>query len=722
MEKVIKKSIKINETELSLEVGRVAGQANGAVMVRMGDTVVLVTVTSGGVKEGLDYFPMTVDYVERLYAGGRIKGSRWVKREGRPSDEAILTGRLVDRCLRPLFPDGYRNEVQVVVTELSVDGENDLKLLGVVGASAALAISDILWEGPVGAVRVGMKDGTFFINPTETELGFSDLDLVMATTKDAIIMIESEAKEVSEDRLLAAVRFGQQEAGKVIGLIEELVAAVGKKKETVELALPGSGLLDKADKEYGERLDEVIKKDEAEMREELAAIKAEMAASGDEEMKQKGGLALEKLFKKHYRKLLLSGKRADGRGYEEIRPISCEVGVLPRAHGSAIFTRGMTQALTVTTLGSPAMEQLIETAEGEESKRYIHHYSMPPYASGEAGRIGSPSRREIGHGALAERAMMPVIPNEDRFPYTIRVVSEIMSSNGSTSMASVCGSTLSLMDAGVPIVRPVSGIAMGLVMGEKGKFVVLSDIAGQEDFNGDMDFKVAGTSEGVTALQLDVKTRFLTSEILETALGQVKRGKGEILEKMLAVLPESRGKVSTFAPKVEIVKVDTEKIGEIIGPGGKMIRRLIAETGATIDVEDDGTVSICGVSEEGVAMAKARVEGLVKEVQPGEVYKGVVKRIQPFGAFVEILPGKEGLVHVSDMQEGFTQDPRDVVGEGQEVEVKVKEIDNMRRINLTMVMEQREGGERREERRQKRSRPPFASGGRGSKFNPRRRF
>ncbi|MBI2103595.1 polyribonucleotide nucleotidyltransferase [Candidatus Woesebacteria bacterium] len=687
--KKVEKSIELGGRKLTLKTGVLAEQATGAVLASYGETVVLATVVAAPLKMDLGYFPLTVDYQERLYAGGRIKGSRWVKREGRPTDDEILTSRLIDRSIRPLFPENYKKEVQVIITVLSVDIENDPGVLAGVATSAALAVSSIAWKGPIAIVRVGYKDGAYFTNPQDSEMAFSEMDLVVSATKDAVIMIEAGAKEVSEDVILGGVEYAQKESEKVLELINGLVKAVGTKKELLADVGHDPELEKKAKELAGERVKELV-----------AATSFKESGSGELDQIKKAihgelpdkdftliSSTVEKMFKKTVREMILSGKRPDGRAYTEIRPLSAQVGVLPRTHGSAIFQRGQTQVLTVATLGAPSLGQLIETAEGEEEKRYIHHYSFPPYSTGEAGKVGSPSRREIGHGALAERALEPVVPTEDVFPYTIRLVSEVMSSNGSTSMASTCGSTLSLMDAGVPLTAPVSGIAMGLIIESEKKYAILSDIMGLEDFNGDMDFKVAGTSKGITALQLDVKTLSLTPKLLKEALAQAKKGRSEIMKVITKAIGEPRAKVSTFAPKIKVVKIPVEKIGEVIGPGGRIIKKIIAETGAQVEVEDDGSVNVSGPTEEILNAGVERIEALTKEVVAGEIYDGVVKRIQPFGAFVEILPGKDGLVHVSDMGEEFVQNPEDVVSIDQQVKVRVKEIDNLGRINLSMNMD-----------------------------------
>jgi polyribonucleotide nucleotidyltransferase len=712
--KIISKSVEIGGKTLTLEVGRFAEQATSAVMARLGDTMVLATVMASKPREDLDYFPLQVEYVERLYAGGRIKGSRWVKREGRPTDEATLTARLIDRSIRPLFPDGYKNELQIIITVLSVDAENDADIPAICAASAALAISDIPWDGPVGAVRLGLVpkngDDALITNPSYQDLEYSNLDLVISATKKAVIMLEGGAKEVPEDTILKAIEQAHKESQKVIGLIEDLAKEVGTKKKPFAVKAVDATLVKNIEKELGKKTEEMVtamgaKEAIGGMLEEIHQALMEKYSDQKKETIVK---IVDKLLKKALRdQIMQKGKRPDGRKPEEIRPITAEVGILPRTHGSAMFKRGTTQALTVTTLGNHSMEQLIENMEGEESKRYIHHYYMPPFSVGETGRVGSPSRREIGHGALAERALEAVVPEPEVFPYTIRVVSEIMSSNGSTSMASVCGSTLSLMDAGVPITSPVSGIAMGMIS-DGAKEVILSDIIGQEDFNGDMDFKVAGTKQGITAIQMDVKTTDLSIKTIEKILKQAQVGRFFILEKMLSVLAKSRTAVSKFAPKIEVVHIPVEKIGEVIGPGGKIIKKIIAETGAIVDVEDDGSVSISSTDNEAVQKAVEWVKNLVREVKAGEVFEGTVKRIQPFGAFVEVLPGKEGLVHVSRMSTEYVNDPNEVVTLGQKVTVRVTEIDDQHRINLSMILDAKDEkplpernnfGERRFDRR-----------------------
>jgi polyribonucleotide nucleotidyltransferase len=687
--KKIEKSIDLGGKKLSLSTGDIAEQANFAVMASYGETVVLATVVASEMREDLGYFPLSVEYQERLYAGGRIKGSRWVKREGRPSDDDVLTARLIDRSIRPLFPKNYKKDVQVIITVLSVDLENTPDMVAGVAVSAALTASDIPWNGPISILKIGLKDGSYSVNPVVSELDLSEMELVVSTTKDAIVMVEAGAKEVPEKDILGGLEFAQKEGKKLISFIEDFAKETGKDKEKLDTGKANPAIEKKVKELADEKMDDLIK----DMSTHKAGygdydqVKEAVVDSFNEEERKEGKEVFDNLFSDKLRKLILSGKRPDGRKPDQIRELSAKTGILPRTHGSALFNRGQTQALTITTLGAPSLEQLIESAEGEEAKRYIHHYSMPPYSLGETGRVGYPSRREIGHGALAERALLPVIPSEETFPYTIRVVTEILSSNGSTSMAATCGSTLSLMDAGVPIKAPVAGIAMGLVIENDKKFVILTDIVGLEDGNGDMDFKVAGTKDGITALQLDVKTLKLTPTILKEALAQAKEAREKILGVMNKALPEPRKKTSMYAPKIKVIKVPQDKIGEVIGPGGKMIRKIIAETDSQVDVEDDGTVNISSTTEEGLNSAIAMIEGLTKEAQPGEIYDGEVKRIQPFGAFVEILPGKDGLVHVSDMSENFVKDPNEVVSIGDKVKVRVKEIDDLGRINLSMLLD-----------------------------------
>jgi len=687
---------------LTLEVGYLAPQATSAVLARLGDTMVLATVVAGNVRSDINYFPLSVDYIERLYAGGKIKGSRWVKREGRPSDEAILTGRLIDRSIRPLFPKEYKNDVQVAITVLSVDGEHEPDILSMIAVSAALSISPIPWKGPIGAIRMGLlKDNgnhEFILNPVTSEGAISHLDLIVSQTAEKTVMIEAGANQVSEEIMTEAIKRAHEETKKVIAFINELVEKVGMKKIVVTPNNKAREVVALLEKTYKKEI-LIIAKNRAdcetghEEQDNLINTIFEEEKNTNQELDKKViAEAVEKIMFKYIRKdVVEKGKRIDGRKIDEIRALSAEVSVLPRTHGSAIFQRGLTQALTVATLGSPRLEQIIESAEGEETKRYIHHYSMPPYSVGETGRIGFLSRREIGHGALAERALIPVIPSKKIFPYTIRVVSEITSSNGSTSMASTCGSTLALMDAGVPIESPVGGISIGM-MSDGDKYVLLTDIIGLEDFSGDMDFKVAGTEKGITAIQLDVKVPGITLKQISETFARAHTARLLVLKKILSVMPQYRQQVSEHAPKIEQIQVPVDKIGEIIGPGGKNIRLIIAQTGANVDVEDDGIVTVSGISEEAVKKGAEWIKGIIREVTPGEEFEGTVKRILPFGAFVEYLPSKEGMVHVSKMGRGFVKNPEDVVAIGQQVKVRVLEIDQQGRVNLTLVLDENAGG------------------------------
>jgi polyribonucleotide nucleotidyltransferase len=688
--KKIEKTIDIGGRKLTISSGHIANQATGAVMASYGETVVIATVVAAPMKNDLGYFPLSVEYQVRLYAGGRIKGSRWVKREGRPSDDDILTARLIDRSIRPLFPKSYKKEVQVIITVLSVDLENTPDIPAALAVSAALASSSIPWMGPVGATKVGLADGRYIANPKEEELTSSEMDLVVSSTKDAVVMIEAGANEVEEKDVLGGVDFALKENKKIVKFVEDFAKEVGNKKEKLPVVKTSSSIekkIKKLTKDEIPSLVERLAKNEASRADENE-LKSAVADNFDETDERREAIKVfEKLLQDEVRSRILSKKRPDGRKLDKIRKLDAQVGILPRTHGTGLFQRGQTQALTVATLGAPSLEQLIESAEGEESKRYIHHYSFPPYSVGETGRVGAPARREIGHGALAERALLPVIPSEEEFPYTIRMVSEILSSNGSTSMAATCGSTLALMDAGVPIKAPIAGIAMGLVVESKNKYVVLTDITGIEDGNGDMDFKVAGSEKGITSLQLDVKTLDLTHSILEDVLRQARQARLEILKAIKKAIAKPRSTVSKYAPKIKLIKIDIDKIGDVIGPGGRTVKKIIAETGAQIDIEDDGAVSITGMTDEEVKSAVSQIELLTREAKAGEIYEGEVKRIQSFGAFVEILPGKDGMVHVSDMSADFVKDPSDVVKIGDKVKVKVKEIDDLGRVNLTMLLD-----------------------------------
>ena len=712
---------KLGDKLLKLETGILAGQANASVLATYGETVVLVTVVASKPREDIDWFPLGVEYQEKLYAGGIIKGSRWVKREGRPTDDAILTARLIDRSIRPIFPDGFKNEIQVIPTVLSVDNENDADIPSIIAASAALSISNIPFSGPIGAVRVGLlnKDSKpeFVINPTYEQLQVSSLDLVVSGLKDAIVMVEAGANEVDESQILKSFDLAQKAITTITQEIEKFAKVCGQKKFDYEPQVLDKDLKAKVKKDASKEIDSFISSIASLSRPDLSEI-VDALFEKYEQKYSKANIkkALDTLVKESIRERTINKKvRLDGRKPADIRSISGSVNILPRTHGSALFNRGATQALTITTLGSPSLEQLIESMEGETTKRYIHHYHMPPYTVGETGRVGWPSRREIGHGALAERAIIPMIPSEDDFPYTIRVVSEIMSSNGSTSMASVCGSSLSLMDAGVPLKKPVSGIAMGLMTDGK-THVILSDILGQEDFTGDMDFKIAGTKDGITAMQMDVKIKGIPADVLTKALEQAKKGRLSIMDSMLKALPAPRKKLSTHAPRIKTTSIPPEKIGELIGPGGKVIKKLMADTETDISVNDDGKVYISGVTDEGMSKALKWIEGLAHEVQVGEEYDGTVMRLMNFGAFVEILPSKEGLVHVSKMSTEFVKDPKEVVKEGDKVHVRVHEIDDLGRINLTMLTPEQEEAARNNQRQNRGPRND------NHKFRPRRQF
>ncbi|OGC54588.1 polyribonucleotide nucleotidyltransferase [candidate division WWE3 bacterium RIFCSPHIGHO2_01_FULL_48_15] len=720
--KIIKKEIQLGGRSLSLEYGELAAQANGAVLARYGETVVLATATSAKPRVEADFLPLTVDYIERLYAGGRIKGSRFVKREGRPSDEAILAGRIIDRTIRPLFPKDFRDEVQIVLTVLSVDLENDPVILGLVGAAAALACSDIPWAGPAAAVRVGRKseEGSspknFFLNPTDPELVFSDLDLIVSAAAKEVLMVEGGAQEITEEDLLEAIEFGQAGTAPIIKLINDLADEVGVKKKEFEVDEQIKHLREDLSEFALAPLKKIVEEtaSKEEFKEKLETLSEEVFKKyeGTYQKSQMAG-AMGELTKKAVRELVIvDGKRVDGRKLDEVRPLYIRAGVLPRTHGSAIFQRGETQVLTIATLGSTSLEQLIEGPAGEETKRYIHHYNFPPFSTGEVGRMGSPGRREIGHSALAERALERMIPPEEKFPYTILLVSEVLSSNGSTSMASTCGSSLALMDAGVPIKAPVSGVAMGLFTDGK-TFRVLTDIAGIEDQCGDMDFKIAGTEKGVTAVQMDMKVEGLPHKVMEEALEHARRARLHIMEEMLKVIGKPREKLSKYAPKVVFLKIPVEKIGEVIGPGGKMIKAITEKTETMMDVGDDGTINISGQDEAKVNEAKKIVEDLTREITVGEIFDGTVKRVTDFGAFVEILPGKDGLVHVSELAPGYVERVSDVVAVDDKFKVKVIGVDDQGRIKLSKKALEPGGDEVRTRR------PDFGSGEHRPRFQSR---
>ncbi|QBD80321.1 polyribonucleotide nucleotidyltransferase [Ktedonosporobacter rubrisoli] len=676
---------------MSIETGRVAEQSSGAVLVRYGDTVLLATVVgSDEPREGIDFFPLTVDVEERMYAAGKIPGG-FIKREGRATEHAILACRLADRPLRPLFPKGYRNDVQIIITVLSVDQENDPDIMGIVGASAALSISDIPFAGPVGAVRVGYIDDQLVINPLESQMSRSKLDLAIAGTADAVMMVEAGAKELPESMMLEAVRFGHEHLQETIKMQEKLMQAVNIAKRPFEPPMVDEELQSKVAAFVLPRFEAAVNNpNKAARSTALSLVQDELIAALGEEYPERLKDIItfyEKELKSYVRNNILDhGARPDGRDLRTIRPISCEAGLLPRTHGSALFTRGQTQVLSVVTLGSPGEEQVLDGLGLGESKRFMHHYNFPPYSTGESKPLRGPGRREIGHGALAERAVAAVIPSHAEFPYTIRAVSDVLSSNGSTSMGSVCGTTLALMDAGVPIHAPVAGVAMGLITGEgerAGKWAVLSDIQGIEDALGDMDFKVAGTADGVTALQMDIKVKGITYEIMEKALEQAHEGRMFIMEKMLDAIDAPREELSEFAPRIQTLKINPDKIGAVIGPGGKMIRKIQEESGAKIDIEDDGSVNISATSGEAMQQAIDAVRALTEEVEVGRIYTGTVRRLVDFGAFVEILPGKEGLVRTSQLADYQVMRPEDVVSIGDEITVMVIEVDAQGRINLS---------------------------------------
>ncbi len=687
--------------ELTIETGKLAFMADGAVTVRYGDTVVMATATiANEPREGVDFFPLMVDYEERMYAAGKISGSRFVKREGRPSEQAILTSRLIDRPIRPLFPKGYRNDVQVVVVVLSADLEHSPDVVSIIAASSALMLSGAPFEGPVGACRVGLVDGKLIAYPTTEELLESKLSLVVAGTKDAIMMVEAEADEVDEDTIIQGLELAKQTWQPVVGLQEEMVRAVGVKPQQYELSTPENEVVEKVAHLLDGKLGEGVRHKDAKLRQqsiqelkqsvldELAFIENDPMDSANAGRYARGvvGDAFGKVIDMEIRRAILKdGARPDGRATTEIRPISGQVGLLPRTHGSALFTRGSTQALSVVTLGPASDAQLIDTMEEDSKKRYMHHYNFPPYSTGEAKPMRSAGRREIGHGYLAEKALAAMIPDVEEFPYTIRVVSEILSSNGSTSMASVCGSTLSLMDAGVPLRKPVAGIAMGLVLDhdKPGTYVVLSDIQGTEDFAGDMDFKVAGTDDGITALQMDIKVKGITIEIMKNALAQAQEGRTHIMGKLLAILDAPRTELSPYAPRITKLNINPDKIREVIGKGGEMINRIIDETGVEIDIDDSGLVMIASRDESAARAAKEWIEMLVAEPEVGKVYHGKVVRIMDFGAFMEIMPGKDGLLHISQISKDRVEDIHKVLKEGDEFDVKLVEIDGQGRLNLS---------------------------------------
>ncbi|MBI4098619.1 MAG: polyribonucleotide nucleotidyltransferase [Candidatus Magasanikbacteria bacterium] len=693
------------DRELKVEFGRFAEQAHGACTVQYGDTLVLATVVkSEGKREGIDYFPLMVDFEEKMYAAGKIKGSRFVKREGRPTDEAILSARLVDRSIRPLFDESVRNDVQVILTILSVDGENDPDVPALLAASLAIMTSGLLWKGPIGSVRIGQKDDAFIVNPTYAQLDESPLDLFVAGTSEKVIMIEAGGKEVPEDTMLEAIAFAQKELAPLMDFIKETVKKVGakagavseKSQEEQDAAASYANALRKAQAVIKKMVDTHLfnspKASKQARKDAFAALgkalDAHLEKEGiDEVNRARISKELKQLVEAEItNKILEDGTRVDGRALDEVRPLDSEIGLLPRTHGSAHFLRGETQVLSVVTLGAPGDKQILDTMEEDDTKkRYMHHYNFPPFSVGEVGVLRGPGRRDIGHGALAEKALMPVLPEEDKFPYTIRVVSEVMGSNGSSSMASTCGSSLALMDAGVPIRTPVAGVAIGLASNEDmSKWKILTDIQDLEDGKGGMDFKIAGTEAGITAIQLDTKTDGLPAEIIEEAVSRARKARLEILKSMQKTITEPRADLSPYAPRIEIIKIDPEKIREVIGPGGKIINKIIADTGVSIDIEQDGTVFVTSEDAEQMKRAIKMVTDIVKEVEVGETYEGPIVRLEDFGAFVQILPNKDGMVHVSEIAWERVERPSDRLKMGDVVKVKVKEIDNLGRVNLSM--------------------------------------
>ena len=681
-------SMELGGRTLSLEFGKYCGQANGSVFVHLGETVVMVNVTAADKpREGQDFFPLSVDFEEKMYSVGKIPGG-FIKREGRPSEKATLTARLIDRPLRPLFNKGMRNDVQVVCTVLSVEQDVPPDIPAMIGASAAIAVSDIPWAGPIGGVSVGLVNGEVVINPDLAQREISKLSLTVAGTDEAVLMVEAGAKEISEEDMLRAILTGHEAIKKIVEFQKQIVSEIGKEKAEFPVMETGEDIKEAVHEDFLARTEwafEAFDRHERGDRENIVKEEAhEKYAERFEGRMNEVDDALYYLNKEVMRrKILKQGIRPDGRSLTQIRPIWCETGVLPRVHGSGVFTRGETQVMSVATLAPVSEAQVIEGLGPETSERYMHNYNMPPYASGEAGRMKSPGRREIGHGALAKRALEPVIPPVDEFPYAIRVVSEVLSSNGSTSQASVCGSTLALMDAGVPITAPVAGVAMGLIKdAETGEVAVLTDIQGLEDFLGDMDFKVAGTMNGITAIQMDIKIKGIDEAILRQALSQALDGRLFILQKMLDVLPQPREHLSKYAPKIMRFMINPEKISEVIGPRGKMINKIIEETGVKIDIEDDGSVYIATADEEAAMKARRLIEGIAKDIEVGEVYLGKVVRMMSFGVFVELLPGKDGMIHISKLAKGRVEKCEDVVSIGDELEVKVAEIDAQGRVNL----------------------------------------
>lgn len=684
-------SLQLGGKTLTLSTGKLARQSTVTIHATWGETTLLAIVTIGKTRDDIDYFPLSVEFVEKLYAGGIIKGSRWVKREGKPTDEAILKGRVIDRTIRPLFPKSYRKEVQVVIHLLSVDGETSADILGAIAVSAAIHLSPAPWNGPTATSRVGFVDGQLVAHPTMAQQATSTLDLVVSSVQNHVNMIETGANIVSEQLVEDGIKLAKSENAKVIEFIESIRSAIGMPKETVSESAFDPELMNIISGEFGDRIKETIQSkaqkenhDPDEMNRFVKAIQEKHPEKFEGKIIAQ---AIDYIVKKQIREFMITKKaRLDGRALDQIRELSAEVSVVPRTHGTGLFGRGDTQVLSIVTLGNPSMEQLLESPDGQDSKSYMHHYNFPPYSVGEVGRIGFTNRREIGHGALAEKAIEPVLPTKDEFPYTIRVVSEVLGSNGSTSMGATCGSSLSLMDAGVPLKAPVAGLAMGLVSNSDDDYIILTDIMGIEDFSGEMDFKVAGTSTGITAIQLDVKGIGLSDQMIKETLERARVARLKILDVMQAAIAAPRITVSKYAPKIVVVPVPAEKVGEVIGPGGKTIRAMIKDFGVEIDVQDDAKVIISGVDKDRVDECATFIANMTRELVPGEKFTGKVTRVESYGAFVEVLPGKQGLVHISRLATGFVRDAADLVKVGDDMEVEVYEIDEMGRINIKPVV------------------------------------
>lgn len=691
MSKVVVKETILDGRKLKLETGTLAYAAESAVLASWGETVVLCTVTTKPTTEDMGYFPLSVEYVEKYYAGGRITAQKFIKRETRPADEAVLAGRAIDRAIRPLFPKDFHDEVQVIITVLSFDGINDPVILGFIGVSAALSASSIPWAGPIGTVRVGEKEGKVICNPQLSELEHLDLNLLVASTKEKVAMLEAEAKEVPDEVVFEAIKQGHEHAQEIVKLIEDFTQEVGREKQSHKVLSEevDKTLLSDVEKEIGEKIEFALADKEHPWHEATGdVIKAELAEKYTESLT---ALQVSTIFDKVAKRImhdlvLVKGERVDGRKMDEIRPITIQTGILPRTHGSAIFQRGGTQVLSVVTLGPLSVSQTLEGMTGESTKRFMHHYNMGinPFSVGEVKRIGAPNRRDIGHGALVEKALVNILPSEEEFPYAIRVVSEVLTANASTSMASVCASVLSLLNAGVQLKNPVAGIALGLLSEDSERFQVITDMQAVEDFYGEMDFKVTGTTKGITAIQMDTKLTGLTFEIIAEALRQGKSAREFIINQISQIMPEA-GEISRYAPKIEVLHISPSDIGALIGTGGKNINAIIAKTGAQIDIEDDGTVMVSSTEEESIKKAVGAIEGMFKEITVGEVFEGKVVRIAPFGAFVEMSPGRDGLVHVSQMAPYRVENPEDVVSVGQQVKVRVTEVSPEGKVGLSML-------------------------------------